>query len=369
MMFLAIRELKHSKLRYLLIGLIMILVALLVFIISGLANGLSSDNASSIQNMKADYFVMEHDSKNKLNRSIISMEKLDEIRAISDVKAAEGLGQMMITLNKIGSSEKTDATIFATNASGILAPKVIEGTSYDNKKQGEVVADRSLKEVGYKLGDSLKDDLSGKVFTIVGFTEKQSYSHTPAVYMNVKGWQEINPGLKNHRKDSISAIAVQMDSKSEENVRESLPEGVTLISKEESLQSIPGFKEEQGTLTMMIAFLFVIAAFVLAVFFYVITLQKTNQFGVLKALGANTGYLAKSIVGQVMLLAVTCIAISVALTYGVTLIMPEGMPFELSADLVIKYSVLLLAVSVLGSLLSLYRVAKIDAIEAIGRVS
>ena len=56
-MFLAIRELKHSKLRYLLIGLIMVLVALLVFIISGLANGLSSDNASSIQNMKADYFV------------------------------------------------------------------------------------------------------------------------------------------------------------------------------------------------------------------------------------------------------------------------------------------------------------------------
>ncbi|MGE7765159.1 ABC transporter permease [Peribacillus sp. NPDC096540] len=368
-MFLAIRELKHSKLRYLLIGLIMILVALLVFIISGLANGLSSDNASSIQNMNADYFVMEHDSKNKLNRSIISMEKLDEIRDSSDVKAAEGLGQMMTTLNKIGSTEKTDVTIFATNANGILAPKVIEGRNYNNKKQGEVVADRSLKEVGYKLGDSLKDDMSGKVLTIVGFTEKQSYSHSPVVYMNVKGWQEINPALKNQGNDSISTIAVQMDSKAEENVRESLPEDLTLISKDESLQSIPGFKEEQGTLTMMIAFLFVIAAFVLAVFFYVITLQKTNQFGVLKALGANTSYLAKSIVGQVMLLAVACIAISVALTYGVTLIMPEGMPFELSTSLVIKYSVLLLFVSVLGSLLSLYRVAKIDAIEAIGRVS
>lgn len=37
-----------------------------------------------------------------------------------------------------------------------------------------------------------------------------------------------------------------MDSKSEENVRESLPEGVTLISKEESLQSIPGSKRNRG---------------------------------------------------------------------------------------------------------------------------
>ncbi|AOH53148.1 ABC transporter permease [Peribacillus muralis] len=367
-MFLAIRELKHSKLRYLLIGLIIVLVALLVFIISGLANGLSSDNASSIQNMKADYFVMEHDSKNKLNRSIISMDMLEELRE-PEVQTAEGLGQMMATLNKIGSNEKTEVTIFATNGRGILAPEVMEGTSYDDKKQGEAVADRSLKEVGYKLGDSFQDELSGKVFTIVGFTENQSYSHAPVVYMNVAGWREINPVLKNHAKNSISALAVQMDAKDEETIREALPDGVTLLSKDEMLQSIPGFKEEQATLTMMIAFLFVIAAFVLAVFFYVITLQKTNQFGVLKALGANTVYLAKSIVGQVMLLAVVCIVISVALTYGVTLIMPEGMPFELRPDLVIKYSLLLLVVSALGSILSLYRVAKIDALDAIGRVS
>ncbi|MFJ7754246.1 ABC transporter permease [Peribacillus muralis] len=368
-MFLAIRELKHSKLRYLLIGLIMVLVALLVFIISGLANGLSSDNASSIQNMKADYFVMEHDSKNKLNRSIISMDMLEELRGEPEVQTAEGMGQMMATLNKIGSNEKTDVTIFATNGKGILAPEVMEGTSYDDKKQGEAVADRSLKEVGYKLGDSFQDELSGKVFTIVGFTENQSYSHAPVVYMNVAGWREINPVLKNHAKNSISALAVQMDAKDEETIRETLPDGVTLLLKDELLQSIPGFKEEQATLTMMIAFLFVIAAFVLAVFFYVITLQKTNQFGVLKALGANTVYLAKSIVGQVMLLAVVCIVISVALTYGVTLIMPEGMPFELRPDLVIKYSLLLLVVSALGSMLSLYRVAKIDALDAIGRVS
>ncbi|MFJ7746538.1 FtsX-like permease family protein [Peribacillus sp. NPDC097295] len=95
----------------------------------------------------------------------------------------------------------------------------------------------------------------------------------------------------------------------------------------------------------------------------------SNQFGVMKALGASTGYLAKSIVGQVFMLAVVCIASSVALTYGVTFIMPEGMPFELSTSLVIQYSILLLIVSVLGSLLSLYRVSKIDAIEAIGRVA
>ncbi|EJK6532609.1 ABC transporter permease, partial [Listeria monocytogenes] len=64
-----------------------------------------------------------------------------------------------------------------------------------------------------------------------------------------------------------------------------------LSSSKEVLQGIPGYSEEQGSLLMMIAFLFVIAAFVLAAFFYVITIQKINQFGILKAVGARTAYL------------------------------------------------------------------------------
>lgn len=53
-MFLAIRELMHAKFRYILIGVIMVLIAMLIFIISGLAKGLSADNASAVQNLQAD---------------------------------------------------------------------------------------------------------------------------------------------------------------------------------------------------------------------------------------------------------------------------------------------------------------------------
>ena len=65
-------------------------------------------------------------------------------------------------------------------------------------------------------------------------------------------------------------------------------------SKNDIVTNIPGYSEEQGSLTMMITFLYIIAAFVLTVFFYVITIQKVDQFGMLKAIGAKTSYLAKS---------------------------------------------------------------------------
>ena len=57
---------------------------------------------------------------------------------------------------------------------------------------------------------------------------------------------------------------------------------------------MPGYTAENGTIMMMLVFLIVISAFVIAVFFYVLTIQKTQQFGVMKAIGASNGFIAKS---------------------------------------------------------------------------
>jgi putative ABC transport system permease protein len=97
------------------------------------------------------------------------------------------------------------------------------------------------------------------------------------------------------------------------------------------------------------------------------TIQKINQFGVLKAIGSKTSYLAKNIISQVLTLTFGSLIISVSLTYGISKVLPSSMPFVLNPQLVLGCSALFLLVAVLGSLLSLYRVAKIDAIEAIGR--
>ncbi|MNC33702.1 FtsX-like permease family protein [compost metagenome] len=106
----------------------------------------------------------------------------------------------------------------------------------------------------------------------------------------------------------------------------------------------------------------------LAVFFYVLTLQKSNQFGILKAIGASNGFLGKAIVSQVFLLSLISIVVGILLTYGTALILPEGMPFALDVKLVVLYAILLLVISVLGSLVSVRKITKIDPLQAIGRV-
>ncbi|KAI7246828.1 hypothetical protein KC345_g12024, partial [Hortaea werneckii] len=98
----------------------------------------------------------------------------------------------------------------------------------------------------------------------------------------------------------------------------------------------------------MIVFLFVIAAVVLAVFFYVITIQKTSQFGILKAMGTKMSYLAWSVVGQVMMLSVASLALSLLLTFGMNMGLPDAMPFQLDGQTMILTSLLFIGMSLLG---------------------
>src|SRR5690625_735288 len=58
---MAWKEIKKSKSRFIILGSIVFLVSLLTLIISGLANGLSQDNASLIKDMPEGTFYMEDD--------------------------------------------------------------------------------------------------------------------------------------------------------------------------------------------------------------------------------------------------------------------------------------------------------------------
>lgn len=366
-MFLALRELQHAKLRYLLIGFIMVLISWLVLFVTGLAQGLSSDNASSIQNMKADYLILQEESVHRINRSILTDEIWREIQRHPAGDHAAPLGVHMNTLTKEGSTAKFDAAFFAIDMASMMAPKVVEGTMINNTDAEHVMADRSLKDDGYRLGDRIVDQATGAAFTIAAFTEGQSFSHAPVIHLNFEGWKALQPS-GSQQGTIYNAVALNGSPEQMDALAQDIS-GIEIITKSEALQGIPGFQEEQGSLVMMIVFLFVIAAFVLAVFFYVITIQKMNQFGVLKAIGAGTGYLVRNLIFQVLTLTVVSLAISIGLTYGVSLLIAGAVPFSLTPSVVLLCSLLFLAVSLMGSLLSLYRVIKIDAIEAIGRAA
>ncbi|ASN03624.1 ABC transporter permease [Virgibacillus necropolis] len=356
-MFLAIRELTHAKFRYILISVIMVLIAMLIFIISGLAQGLSSDNASAVQNLQADYLVLEKDVEHKITRSLFPADKLETIQETEGVEAAVTLSVNMTSATEKGSDKQIDVALFTTDENSMLIPEVSSGETFSAPGQSELILDDSMKQEGVRLGDELQLGGSDQIFTVVGFTEKSRFSHTPVAY--------VGSGALGASNGKISAVALQVAEGKSETVKSELSGDFDILTKDELLKGIPGYSQEQASLTMMIVFLFVIGTFVLAVFFYVLTLQKTDQFGVLKALGTKTSYLIRNAISQVVLISVICIGIALGLTYGAATLFPKDLPFVLNITNMLQFSTVLLVVTILGSLLSLIQIVKVDPIQAI----
>lgn len=255
---------------------------------------------------------------------------------------------------------------------GMLAPDVTEGAGITNEVQGSAVADSKLEQSGVTIGSTIRDQASGMSWTVTGFVKDSSYSHTPVVYINQLDWQAMKQGAVQGGGSSGNAnapynvIALDVTAAQAAQIADQ-QQSVEVITQKQAIASVPGYSAEQNSLLMMIVFLFVIAAVVLAVFFYVITIQKTSQFGILKAMGTKMSYLAWSVVGQVMLLSVASLALGILLTLAMNMGLPDTMPFELDGQTMAMTSLLFIGMSLLGSLISVARVAKVDALEAIGR--
>lgn len=372
-MFLALREFKHAKLRFVMIGMILVLISWLVFILAGLGNGLSALSAATFKNMEADFVVFEDGSRHSMLRSVISEDLSEELKAQDHVIDVAPMGSQTAVLlkeNATADDEKIDVSLIGINPGTFLEPEVIEGVPLAKGENQAVIVNDVLKNQGIELGSTLKVEGTDKVIEVAGFVKNESFNHLSAVFMTMDTWRDLHfaaPGSDMGINNPVHAIMLQGDQIIPEDINQSI-EGIETATKKEAINGIPGYTAENGTIMMMLGFLLAISAFVITVFFYVMTLQKTNQFGIMKAIGASDRFLGRAVVSQVFLLAVVSIGLGILLTYGTAMIFPEGMPFTLDPNLVITYALVLLVVSVLSSLLSVRKITKIDPLQAIGRV-
>lgn len=372
-MFLALKELRHSKTRFLMIAIIFVLISWLVFILSGLGNGLSTLAASTFKTMKADYVVFEQGSKASMSKSLLSNDLSAELTEMPNVTAVSPMGTMMASAIKGNSTlneDKVDIAIIGIEPGSFLEPAIVEGTGLTSDQMNKVIVNDTMRDKGFKLGDTFQLDGSTESLTIVGFVKNQTYNHVTAVFVPIEEWRKLAfaaPGSDKGITEPVNAIMLQGKDIDPNVINEQLP-GTETVTRGEAVQGMPGYKEENGTIMMMLAFLLAISAFIIGVFFYVFTMQKSNQFGVMKAIGAKNGFLGKAVVSQVFVLSFSSIIVGILLTLGTAAIMPEGMPFMLDTKLVFTYSVVLLVISLLSSLVSVRTISKIDPLKALGRV-
>lgn len=359
-MFLAIKEMRYSKLRYGLIVGIMFLIAYVVFMLSGLATGLSEEFKKAISDWGAKEIVLSEDANKALAASQLTRGDVSDVDAPDNEKAPIGLYSGAVTEG----DEKLNVSVFGTTENAFLLPKVIEGKNFTEKN--EIIISQNLADKGYALGQEVKIGSSEQQLKIVGIFPETYYTVTPVIYTSLDTFTTLKFGDQPFASDEKKPINVIAVKSAGTKITDDKDAALEQLSTEAFIESIPGYSAQNLTLSAMIYFLFFIVAAIVGIFMYVITLQKTAVFGVMKAQGISNGFIARSIVGQSFIVGMIGVFSAFLLAYLTSFILPEAMPFAIMLSQWLLYSVILVVVAVLGGLFSIGTVAKVDPVTAIG---
>lgn len=333
-MNMGLKEMKKNKTRFVIIGSVVFLISLLTFLLSGLANGLSEDNMASIRNLPDGYFHLSEEAEGSYTRSAIEEKTIVE-NIDSDAFS------FSVQMGGLEGNERKYSLAFFTTTPTSLFPQ---------PEEGEVILDQSLKTEGVTVGDTLEHPQTGQELEVTGFVENKRFSHAPAAFVSALNFETM----------------FRIDQKQIFFTKEQTAiSDLESFTKGDFLASIPSYQAEQMTLSMILWFLILISGMLFAIFFYMMNVQKTGMFGILKAIGVRSRELFYMMWIQMLAITILAVFLSGTASQAAGILLQETMPYELPLSTTLSLSAVFLAVGFVGSTLSGLRIRQIKPLEAI----
>lgn len=377
-MFLALKDLAFAKGRFALMASVITLVAALIVILSGMVSGLVESNISGVQRMRATHVAFEFDRVPNWVNSFVDREMWEAWAKVPGVTAAVPLGNTMFNARILGKERAITIALWGVVPGSIMEPTVTEGAAFNSDPHGVVISAGLLQE-GVAVGDVIKLERVLTELKVIGVAADANIGHTAIVYAPLELWQEATYGppggpapgdeLPKALRDYASVIALQIEDGSSRDALEAADKenGTILMTRTQSYAAAPAYEVEVFTVAMIQAFMIAVAALVVGAFFAVWTIQRTPEVGLVKALGASTGYLMRDALGQALILMAGSITGGVAIGLAVgAWVSTTRLDFNLEPASVAMSLAVLLVAGLLGAAASIRRISRIDPIIALG---
>lgn len=352
-MFLAFEEIKKEKKRYGLIVLMIFLVSYLIFLLSSLAIGLQNENTQAIDSWGIQRVVLNKNANISMPQSILTNKDTTDTKI---GKKESVIGQLPVVVKAAGRSSLTAQFLGVKKGQFIYQDQqLVAGRRA--QKNDEVTVDETFKTVNhYRLGDQLELNISGQKYKIVGFVKGAKINMLPIIYGDLSVWQTARQTVPNV---AFSGI-VSKDRHYTYNHLDAKTYSVkTFVNK------LTGYAIQKTTFTLMIAFLFLISMVIIAVFLYILTLQKLHNFAVMRAQGISTRTLVNAVISQSLLLTVTGVVLALLCMWLTVAILPAAVPMNFAPTIIISGSLGMLITGIIGGLIPVRSIIKIDPAQAI----
>lgn len=346
-MFVALRDLRAARGRFLLITLVVVLVALLVSFLSGLTAGLAHQNISTVERMTGDAVVFaDTGAAPSFDSSALAPEQVRTWQRAGGTVRPVGIGHGQAAAD---GSAPTPVAVFG-----------VDGRAFGNQpatEPGAVVLSRPAAQ-RLSAGVGARVSIGSRSFTVAAIGGDDWYSHTPVVWTTLADWQAA-------ASRGVATVLVVSDVPDPAAVNAAAHTRSTSVRG--ALSALGAYQAENTSLTLMTVLLFAISALVIGAFFTVWTIQRTPDIATLKALGATTGSLARDALGQALIVLLAGTAIGVGATALTSTFLSDAMPFVIDTTTTVVPASALIGLGLLGATVALCFLVTTDPLTALGR--
>ncbi|MBM7616746.1 putative ABC transport system permease protein [Weissella uvarum] len=350
-MFLARHEMLYEKLRYSLMIAVISLISFLIFIISALALGLANENTEALSSWPTKQVLLSKDANGNMGQSLLSTEAL---KAYPHQNQQAQVGITPTTLK--GQSKNISVQYIGLKSNEYIYQDLKLSSGHKPKHRNEIVVSDKLTQ--YQLGSKVKLGVSSQTYTIVGKARHAQYNMAPVVYGNLSNWAPIKGVTPNYGgsgiivKDSSGLKPKHADEK--------------VLSRQAFLNKMPGYAAQNKTFILMIVFLVFISLIVITIFLYILTKEKLNNFAVLRAQGVPNRYLLQNTLGETFIMLLLSVGLASLLAVVSAMLMPKQIPLYFDWQLGLAVGLGILSTGLLGSLIPMRMITKVDPVSAIG---
>ncbi len=292
MLLLALKNLiqERTKLFISIGGIAAVLV--LILVINGVIAGMEGQITAYIDKSQADIWVMQKGVSNmhmantrmplRLRRSIA------QLKGVKDVSAILYINGMVKVSNR-----KFFSYVVGFNPNEAAGGPWRLGAGKKNIKNNEVILDATLaRNNNLKIGD--KVEVLGKELTIAGLSEGTFSMANTVTFLNRRQLANIIklPGVASYFLVSIKSN-IKADTVSRE-IENKFP-GVNVVGREKLVANDRRLIRQMGIdiINAMSLIAFIIGIIVLGLSVYTLTVDKSRDYGILKAVGINIRQLYK----------------------------------------------------------------------------
>lgn len=375
-MFLALREIRRSRVRF---GLLMAAVGLLVFLIlvqQALQDGLITSFVGALERQSAPVLVYSVDGQRTLQGSVVAPPLEQAVRAVPEVAEAGRIGQGTFTVeigddSSAGGADEdgddgSDAALIGYEIAALGAPDELSAGRLP-RTEGEAVG----SSADFSLGDRVRvvAEPAGPELTVVGLADEAQIQVTPTLFVAWSDYEAAaraaNPDAEAILPSAIGVRPVEGVTAQELTARvNEADEEADALTRDEAAAEAPGVAEVRQSFQVIFLLFALVAPLVTGLFFLIVTFQKASALTLLRAIGAPAGMLVRSLLVQVVIVIGGGVVLGTALYAPLSQTEVGTLALRFDVGAVAFWAVLLLALGLASALVAARRVLAIDPMEA-----